>query len=96
MSETVWDISLVKVRRLFDNYLPRRPGRLADVRQRFEHSSTACSKAIRSTKIAIVATSHFLARAMWSMLKHGTHWQENPRPKEPTPAPALQQKVAGS
>jgi transposase len=27
-------------------------------------------------KIAIVATSHYLARVMWSMLKNGTLWQE--------------------
>ena len=29
-------------------------------------------------KIAIVATSHYLVRVMWSMLKHGTMWKENP------------------
>ncbi len=27
-------------------------------------------------KIALVALSHFLARAMWSMLRHGRSWQE--------------------
>ena len=27
-------------------------------------------------KIAIVATSHYLVRVMWSMLKNGTLWQE--------------------
>lgn len=27
-------------------------------------------------KIAIVATSHYLVRVMWSMLKNGTRWQE--------------------
>jgi transposase len=27
-------------------------------------------------KIAVVATAHYLARVMWSMLKHGTLWQE--------------------
>lgn len=27
-------------------------------------------------KIAIVATAHYLARAMWAMLKHGTLWKE--------------------
>jgi transposase len=29
-------------------------------------------------KIALVATAHYLARVMWSMLKHGTEWEENP------------------
>jgi transposase len=28
-------------------------------------------------KIAIVATAHYLVRVMWSMMKHGTLWQEN-------------------
>jgi transposase len=28
-------------------------------------------------KIAIVATAHYLVRVMWSMLKHGTLWQES-------------------
>jgi len=27
-------------------------------------------------KIAVVATAHYLARVMWSMLKHGTLWKE--------------------
>lgn len=27
-------------------------------------------------KIAVVATAHYLVRVMWSMLKHGTLWQE--------------------
>jgi transposase len=27
-------------------------------------------------KIALTATAHYLARVMWSMLKHGTVWQE--------------------
>jgi len=27
-------------------------------------------------KIAIVATAHYLVRVMWSMMKHGTLWQE--------------------
>jgi len=27
-------------------------------------------------KIAIVATAHYLVRVMWSMLKHGTLWEE--------------------
>jgi len=27
-------------------------------------------------KIALVATAHYLVRVMWSMLKHGTRWQE--------------------
>ena len=27
-------------------------------------------------KIAIVATSHYLVRVMWSMLKNGTLWKE--------------------
>jgi transposase len=27
-------------------------------------------------KIALVATAHYLARAMWAMLKHGTLWNE--------------------
>src|SRR5947207_746337 len=29
-------------------------------------------------KIAMVATAHYPARAMWAMLRHGTTWQENP------------------
>ena len=29
-------------------------------------------------KIALVATAHYLVRVMWSMLKHGTAWGENP------------------
>ena len=29
-------------------------------------------------KIALVATGHYLVRAMWAMLKRGTYWQENP------------------
>jgi transposase len=29
-------------------------------------------------KIALVATAHYLVRVMWSMLKHGTEWEENP------------------
>jgi hypothetical protein len=29
-------------------------------------------------KIALVATAHYLVRVMWSMLKHGTTWEENP------------------
>jgi transposase len=29
-------------------------------------------------KIALVATAHYLVRVMWSMLKHGTSWEENP------------------
>lgn len=28
-------------------------------------------------KIAVVATAHYLIRVMWSMLKHGTLWQES-------------------
>jgi transposase len=28
-------------------------------------------------KIALVATAHYLVRVMWSMLRHGTIWQEN-------------------
>jgi transposase len=28
-------------------------------------------------KIAIVATAHYLVRVMWSMMKHGTLWQES-------------------
>ena len=43
-------------------------------------------------KIALVATSHYLVRAMWAMLKRGTYWQENPVPAKPTPAPACQQQ----
>ena len=27
-------------------------------------------------KIAVVATAHYLVRVMWSMMKHGTIWQE--------------------
>jgi len=29
-------------------------------------------------KISLVATGHYLVRAMWAMLKRGTYWQENP------------------
>src|SRR5262249_5660737 len=28
-------------------------------------------------KIALVATAHYLVRAMWSMLRHGTLWEED-------------------
>ena len=28
-------------------------------------------------KTAIVATAHYLVRAMWAMLKHGTMWEES-------------------
>lgn len=28
-------------------------------------------------KVALVATSHYLARVMWAMLKHGTLWKES-------------------
>ena len=28
-------------------------------------------------KIAVVATAHYLIRAMWSMLKHNTLWKES-------------------
>jgi transposase len=28
-------------------------------------------------KIAVIATAHYLARVMWSMLKHGTLWRES-------------------
>ena len=27
---------------------------------------------------ALVAAAHYLVRVMWSMLKHGTTWEENP------------------
>ena len=30
-------------------------------------------------KIALVATAHYLARVMWSMLKNGTLWREQAR-----------------
>jgi transposase len=43
-------------------------------------------------KIALVATSHYLVRAMWAMLKRGTYWQENPALAKPTPAPARHQQ----
>jgi transposase len=43
-------------------------------------------------KIAVVATGHYLVRAMWAMLKRGTTWQENPTLTKPTPAPARQQQ----
>jgi transposase len=43
-------------------------------------------------KIAVVATGHYLVRAMWAMLKRGTTWQENPALTKPTPAPARQQQ----
>ena len=29
-------------------------------------------------KIALVATAHYLVRAMWAMLRRGTVWQESP------------------
>jgi transposase len=29
-------------------------------------------------KVALVATAHYLVRVMWSLLKHGTTWEENP------------------
>ncbi len=29
-------------------------------------------------KIALVATAHYLVRVMWSLLKHGTEWEEDP------------------
>jgi transposase len=29
-------------------------------------------------KVALVATAHYLVRVMWSLLKHGTVWEENP------------------
>jgi transposase len=45
-------------------------------------------------KIALVATSHYLVRAMWAMLKRGAYWQENPALTKPTPAPARQQQGA--
>jgi transposase len=42
-------------------------------------------------KIALVATVHYLVRVMWSMLRHGTSWEEDhrtqgkqPRPESPT------------
>jgi hypothetical protein len=28
-------------------------------------------------KIALVATAHYLVRAMWAMLRHGTAWRES-------------------
>jgi transposase len=31
-------------------------------------------------KIALVATAHYLVRVMWSMLRHGTTWQEKRSP----------------
>ena len=31
-------------------------------------------------KIALVATAHYLVRVMWSMLRHGTTWQEKRTP----------------
>ena len=43
-------------------------------------------------KIALVATGHYLVRAMWAMLKHGTYWQETPTHAKSTPAPARQQQ----
>jgi transposase len=30
------------------------------------------------TKIALVATAHYLVRVMWAMLRRGTVWQETP------------------
>src|SRR5262249_54014284 len=40
-------------------------------------------------KIALVATVHYLVRVMWSMLRHGTPWEENHKtqgkqPESPT------------
>jgi transposase len=41
-------------------------------------------------KIALVATAHYLVRVMWSLLKHGTDWEEGvapaDEPKGATPA----------
>jgi hypothetical protein len=45
-------------------------------------------------KIALVATSHYLVRVMWAMLKRGTVWEENPALAQPTPARARQQQGA--
>lgn len=45
-------------------------------------------------KIALVATGHYLVRAMWAMLKRGTYWQENPALTKPTPASVRQQQGA--
>ena len=42
-------------------------------------------------KIALVATGHYLVRAMWAMLKRGTRWQEK-QPIPTTPARARQQQ----
>ena len=45
-------------------------------------------------KIAVVATSHYLVRAMWAMLKNGTYWQEKQAITDSTPARARQQQGA--
>jgi len=43
-------------------------------------------------KIALVATTHYLVRVMWAMLKRGTFWWENPARARQTPARARQQQ----
>jgi hypothetical protein len=47
-------------------------------------------------KIALVATSHYLVRVMWAMLKRGTIWDENWAQPKPTPARARQEGSARS
>ena len=36
----------------------------------------------RRKKIALVATAHYLVRVMWSLLKHGTDWEEGVAPAD--------------
>jgi transposase len=45
-------------------------------------------------KIALVATAHYLVRAMWSMLRHGTPWQEK-RSQDKQPHPGSPTKEGG-
>jgi transposase len=45
------------------------------VRAYFEHVQRGDPQ---RKKLALVATAHYLMRVMWSLLKHGTTWEENP------------------
>jgi transposase len=47
-------------------------------------------------KIALVATGHYLVRAMWAMLKRGTYWQENPRAVKTSSETAASRRITGS
>jgi transposase len=47
------------------------------VRAYFEHAQRDDPQ---RKKIALVATAHYLVRVMWSMLRHGTAWEEKRAP----------------